>query len=334
MAAPGATVTLDGSGSTGGPWGTNITYAWTALDGLGNAVTGLTLTGADTARPSFTMPDPAPASGLVFTLTVTGKGGDYARSDTVTVTADATAPALTDLKVDGGLVTLTYGEDLKVGNPAPSGRQPVYLVTLDKRRMANLPQDVTVSGNTVTMTVDPPAEFGQTVRLSYYPDETTEETRVQDPAGNKARGFTGRTLRNVTKEGPGIIGLEIRGADKTYRTGDTIRVEATFDETVTVDVSGGRPTIGLTVGTETRTAEYGGITKTDTTFVFAYRCWRATSTLTASRWRRTAWPSTMRPSWRRRTGARARSGPMSGARTMRGTGWMPWRRNWSRRRAR
>ena len=45
--ARGAAVTLDASAS-GGPWGTNVTYAWTQTGG-----TTVTLTVADTATPSF-----------------------------------------------------------------------------------------------------------------------------------------------------------------------------------------------------------------------------------------------------------------------------------------
>ena len=51
-AVSGMTVTLDGSASRGGPWGTNIIYAWGAVaDGEGDPVTDLTLTGNDTSRP-------------------------------------------------------------------------------------------------------------------------------------------------------------------------------------------------------------------------------------------------------------------------------------------
>ena len=62
--APGAAVALAGSSSS--PWGTNVIYAWTQARGAP-----VTLTGADTARPSFTAP--ATAGDLAFTLTVTGR---------------------------------------------------------------------------------------------------------------------------------------------------------------------------------------------------------------------------------------------------------------------
>ena len=73
-AASGTTVRLDGSASRGGPWGTNITYDWAVADAQGNPVTDLTLTGGDTATPSFVVPETVPDGGFVFTLTVQGKG--------------------------------------------------------------------------------------------------------------------------------------------------------------------------------------------------------------------------------------------------------------------
>ena len=91
-AEPGATVRLDGSASSGGPWGTNISYDWAVADGEGNSLTGITLTGGDTATPSFTMPATEPASGLVFTLTVQGRGhrgqGLYKSTDSGRVAMD------------------------------------------------------------------------------------------------------------------------------------------------------------------------------------------------------------------------------------------------------
>ena len=77
----GARVTLDGSGSDGGPWGTNVALIWTQTDGPT-----VTLRNDRTTTPSFDAP--ANPGELEFTLTVTGRGHStlYAHSDTVTVT--------------------------------------------------------------------------------------------------------------------------------------------------------------------------------------------------------------------------------------------------------
>ena len=92
----GGTVTLDGSGSDGGPWGTNVTYSWA----LTSPTSGVTVTFADaaSATPVVTIPALTAGAELTFTLTVTGRGanttyGAAPDTDTATVTAVAAANA-------------------------------------------------------------------------------------------------------------------------------------------------------------------------------------------------------------------------------------------------
>ena len=83
----GGTVTLDGSRS-GGPWGTNVTYAW-ALTTPASGVT-VTFDDATSATPEVTTPTLAAGTELAFTLTVTGPGGTQGiapSTDTAMVTA-------------------------------------------------------------------------------------------------------------------------------------------------------------------------------------------------------------------------------------------------------
>ena len=106
--ATGATVTLAGSSS--GPWGTNVTYAWTQTGG-----TTVTLTGENTATPTFTAPDTA--GDLVFTLTVTGRPvrarGTATGTDTVTVTVidPRTLATLSDLTLSAGTLAPEFDTD-------------------------------------------------------------------------------------------------------------------------------------------------------------------------------------------------------------------------------
>ena len=108
MVSTGAAVTLAGSSS--GPWGTNVTYAWTQTSG-----TTVTLTGADTASPSFTAP--STAGDLVFTLTVTGRpaGARGTATGTGTVTVEVTDPAtlatLSDLTLSVGTLDPEFDTD-------------------------------------------------------------------------------------------------------------------------------------------------------------------------------------------------------------------------------
>ena len=90
--AAGGTVMLDGSGS-GGAWGTNVVYAWA----LRTPTTGVTVTFDDAAiaEPTVTIPPVTAGTDLVFTLTVTGRGGSNGIStatDTAAVTVNATEP--------------------------------------------------------------------------------------------------------------------------------------------------------------------------------------------------------------------------------------------------
>ena len=91
----GGTVTLDGSGSDGGPWGTNVTYGW-ALTSPTSGVT-VTFDDAASATPVVTIPALADGTELTFTLTVTGRATNTFRgtapdTDNATVTAPVFDP--------------------------------------------------------------------------------------------------------------------------------------------------------------------------------------------------------------------------------------------------
>ena len=90
LADPGEAVTLDGRASADDAWGQVAAYAWRQTAGPAVA-----LAGADTATPSFTVPQPAAAGAqLVFALEVTDDLGLRSAPDTVTVTVRNVAPVL------------------------------------------------------------------------------------------------------------------------------------------------------------------------------------------------------------------------------------------------
>ena len=240
------------------PWGTNVTYAWSRTEGTGG-----TLTDATAAQAVFT--PPATDGTHAFRLTVTG-GGGVAATSTVNVRVGATAmgPMPVSAVVDGETLTLTYDRDLQEINPASVpvlSKGPVYLAVLSapgaRRNIETAaPSAVEVTGRQVVLTLDPPADFGDTVRLSYYPDNAVAASRVRGLGGTLADAFTGLRVDNDTPEGNTVQSFAVTGPAKTYRIGDTIGIELTFAEAVTVDVTGGAPTLALEIGAVRRKAAY------------------------------------------------------------------------------
>ena len=116
VSAAGGMVTLDGSGSDGGPWGTNVTYGWALTD----PVSGVTVTFDDdtSATPEVTIPALATDTGLTFTLTVTGRGGTdgiVPGTDTATVTTISDDATLSALTVNDGTNDLTLAPPFASG---------------------------------------------------------------------------------------------------------------------------------------------------------------------------------------------------------------------------
>ena len=246
------------------PWGTNVKRSWTLP--AGTTVTYDVGKGADTARPSFT----APATGgtLTFTLTVTGKGAStdgrtnlHRATSTVNVHVGTAGPLPMPVSavVDGETLTLTYNEALQVTDSPPAsapGKGPVYLVVVSNIETAAL-SAVEVTGRQVILTLKPEdaADLGETVTLSYYPDNATAASKVRDLGDNLADAFVGLRVDNDTPEGNTVQSFAVTGPAKTYRIGDTIGIEVTFSEPVTVT---GAPTLALEIGTARRKAAYVG----------------------------------------------------------------------------
>jgi chitinase len=88
----GATVTLNGTASSD-PDGSIASYSWTQTQG-----TGVTLTGANTAQPTFDAPTVTSSTNLRFSLVVTDNRGANSTASTVTIVV---------VPVSSGVVTLS-----------------------------------------------------------------------------------------------------------------------------------------------------------------------------------------------------------------------------------
>ena len=102
------------------------------------------------------------------------------------------------------------------------------------------------------MTLDPPAEAGQTIGVSYRHGNATAASKVQDLAGNIAGGFLATDppvpVQNVT---PGVETVAFAGTAGALGIGGKVAVDVTFTEAVRVT---GAPTLDLKIGGATRPA--------------------------------------------------------------------------------
>jgi hypothetical protein len=171
--ASGAAVALDGSASAD-PDGEPITFAWSQTSGPA-----VTLTGANTAKPTFTAPVVAagsPAAVLIFTLVVTDPHASSTPAGvTITVNPEATAfppppgtpppasPNPAPLPVGGngshrfemGAAQGLYLQDPAAGEPTVSGFVVVNLAASGGGLPGNAPPDTVVTLNGVRLLRDP-----------------------------------------------------------------------------------------------------------------------------------------------------------------------------------
>ena len=81
-------------------------------------------------------------------------------------------------------------------------------------------------------------------------------------------------IKGAVVEGvPAVTGTAVTSspaASGNYETGEVIQVTVTFSEAVTVDTASGTPRLALTIGSNTRYADYSASDSTSTALVFAY----------------------------------------------------------------
>ena len=184
----GGTVTLDGSGSDGGPWGTNVTYAWA----LTTPARGATFDNDTSATPEVTIQTLAAGTKLTFTLTVTGRGhkdttfGTGTNTDTATVTA--TTPGVT---VSPTMLTVPEG-DTRTYTVALN-TQPTGSVTVG---ISSNNMDVAVSSSSLTFTTGN-WSTAQTITVTAAQDaDAANDTAVltHDPSGADYNSVSNVTL--------------------------------------------------------------------------------------------------------------------------------------------
>ena len=172
---------------------------------------------------------------------------------------DSVGPGLLfDPVVNGATLTLVYREEL---DSSESPAADVFTVTVEGD--ARTVSDVSVTGDRVSLTLDPAVDHGDEVSLA-----VAYTTLLKDPVGNVAIMIHGTTVTNETPAapeptpdpmGPSVTAIALGstpGADGIYAGGDDVDVTVTFDDSVTVDTTNGEPSLRLTVGHLARPAVY------------------------------------------------------------------------------
>ena len=176
------------------------------------------------------------------------------------------APVLESAKADGTSLVLTYAEALDTGSePAPGA----YSVTVDGGAGPAV-TNVSVSGDTVTLTLATAVTAGPAVTLTYSPGSNP----VQDESGLDAPGFSNRTVavNNDATGEPTISGVPQVGEMLTANVsaiGDTDGLPARFDyRWVRVAPGGAETDIGTNMSRYSPTyADVGSTIRVEVSFI-------------------------------------------------------------------
>ena len=126
---------------------------------------------------------------------------------------------------------------------------------------------VTGSGTT-QITINPTNNLESSTE--YY--VKIDASSFDDPTGNSYAGINDKTTLSFTTAdttSPTVSSVSSSTADGSYNVDDVISVTVTFTENVTVDTTGGTPTLKLETGTPDRNANYASGSGTST-LVFTY----------------------------------------------------------------
>jgi uncharacterized repeat protein (TIGR02059 family) len=244
-----------------------FTVAVTASDNVGVVSTTLFVNGVsqgvDPSQPySFSLNTTLFSDGAKsLVATAVDAVPNTGTSNTVLVTFDNTAPALSVATVNGATLTLNYSEPL---NTASVPLTSAFVVKTDgNTRTLN---SVSVSGSQVLITLSVAVFAANSVTVSY----TAGATPIEDRAGNNAVNLTNNAVINQTPGdtlAPTITALDVNGASLTIQYSENldassvpatsaflINVTPAVDPTVTLVVISGR-NVTLTLSTAVLSTE-------------------------------------------------------------------------------
>lgn len=148
----------------------------------------------DNESASYTYTDNSTSNGVTYYYVITAIDGDAnesINSSEVSATADNAVPQLEAASANGTSLVLDYNEALD-NSSIPNSSDFDLTVNSVSRSITN----VSISGDILTLTLDPEVEEGDNVVLSY----TQGTNRVKDLAGNEAVTFASQSVTNNTQD--------------------------------------------------------------------------------------------------------------------------------------
>jgi large repetitive protein len=202
---------------------------------------------------------------------------DASGNDAVTLSAtsvtnntpDTTAPVFVSAAVDGATLVMAYSDanTLDATNVPATSR---FTVMAGGSSVAVSSVAVDSSNKTVTLTLASAVLSGQAVTVAYTdPTAGNDANAIQDSAGNDAATLLATSVNNNTLDTtpPSVSGNIAVPSNGAYGAGATLDFTVTFDESVSV--TGTDSTLGLTVGSTARHADYLSKTVNSITYTYA-----------------------------------------------------------------
>ena len=117
-----------------------------------------------------------------------------------------TRPAISSAIVDGATLTLTYSEPLDTSSQPDASN---YTVSVNRNGSTTdvdvAAAGVSISGRTITLTLDAPVVASDVVLLTYTPGSPPDSNPVQDTDGADAAQFADREVTNNTMPAPPVF---------------------------------------------------------------------------------------------------------------------------------
>jgi uncharacterized repeat protein (TIGR02059 family) len=196
-------------------------------------------------------------AGNAATLTLPAMGATGSLGDGNAILIDTTSPYIISRTTEAGSTTITLRFTEAVSG-APDGSD--FTVLFDGAAVAVTDVTLASDGLSASLTVATAVGSSTTVTLDYAKNATASKQLV-DAAGNAIADIGDPVSVAVSR--PTVISIASDKAAGTYAAGEVIDIQLGLSETVTVDTSGGTPTLKLEVGDTDRTASYYSGSGTD-----------------------------------------------------------------------